>query len=243
MKSKFIAPSKRGNMPHEKEILNKSSMAGGQVISEDVVLVSPPHPFFIHEPRTECREVGIHDLIARADEFVTMSSEGMANVAKGIHKAMSPTEVEWVEQMVAIHNLKLHKRPPFGKVPRRPLDPSSTGSTTSDTGSSSQALDPAPSPCVPHVNVSFYWWGFRIYMDHCICKLVTSFGTPIAGAGTVIAGILAAAGVGGPWIALAAGLILLMAAWIAWADGYCTPNSGANYNQSWTVQGWITTVC
>jgi hypothetical protein len=46
-----------------------------------------------------------------------------------------------------------------------------------------------------------------------------------------------------PYIALAAGLIALMIGWITWADGYCTPNSGANYNQSWTVQGWITTVC
>jgi hypothetical protein len=200
----------------------------------EMVLVASSHPYFIrHAPKKRPHEVEIHELIARADEYVTVSSEGIASLAKAIHNVLSAKEIEWVEQMIAMHNLKLH-RILHGKHLQQ----------TFDTGSSSQALgNPGPSPCVPHVTVSFYWWGFRIHMDHCFCKLITTFGSPAANAVNVIGAILAAAGLGGPWAALAAGIILLMVGWIVWADGYCTPNSGANYNQSWTVQGWITTVC
>jgi len=57
--------------------------------------------------------------------------------------------------------------------------------------------------------------------------------------------LLAAAGISfvNPWVALGVGILVTMLGWIAWADNYCSPPSGANYNQSWTVQGWITTVC
>jgi hypothetical protein len=185
--------------------------------------------------------VRIDDLIERADDHVMIGKDGEATIAKSIEKNLSKAEMQYVADLVAIHNLKLHTR-------QQPVDRTEPPDAPSDTAETSQPLGdpppPAPTPCPPNASISFYWWGFRIHMDHCFCNLIPVFGTVGTGAGAVIAGMLAGSGVaGGPYVALAAGLILLMAAWIKYADGACTPNSGANYNQSWTVQGWITTVC
>ena len=72
---------------------------------EEVVLVNAPHPFLIREPQPQIRirEVAINDLVARADEYVTVAN-GVATVAPAIRKVMSAAEVQWVEHMVAIHN-------------------------------------------------------------------------------------------------------------------------------------------
>src|SRR5215472_11742864 len=234
---------------------------------EEVVLVGAPHPFLIREPqpKTRIREVAINDLVARADEYVTVVN-GVAIVAPAIRKAMSATEVQWVELMVAIHNatmampqVRLQQRGNEGggdpAVPgnigsRHPAGSSgSPGFPGSDTSSSSQKLGDPPAPCTPNVTVTYYWWGFRLHLDHCFCKLLVPFGVAnTVGAGSTVTFLIAAlgsqaAGAINAYIGLAAGLITLMIAWIVWADGYCTPNSGANYNQTWTVQGWITTVC
>jgi len=140
-----------------------------------------------------------------------------------------------VDLLVQLYNLESarHFRASVkaGKTPEAPAD----------TGSTSEALG---SPCVPSVSISFYWWGFRIHMDHCFCSSLNP--VTVAGDAGMVAVLLLAAGIdvfASPWFALAVALILTMVAWIVLADSYCTPNSGANYNQSWTVQGWITTVC
>jgi hypothetical protein len=100
--------------------------------------------------------------------------------------------------------------------------------------------------CVEYANVTAYWWGFRIYMNHCLCNDIKLI---LAGGGATLSAIFAilveagvASVIGGVWVGLAVGIIATMAAWIDWADNYCG-NMGCNYNQSWTVQGWITTVC
>lgn len=216
-----------------------------QMHADGLLLLAPDHPFAtIDSPhyRRPCdpRTVMVDDLIARADDFVTVGDDGTAVIAKAIRKHLTEQEIEHVEAMVAIHNLKLHTHP---RVPVAPPTP-----PTDDTASTQQPLGdppppPAPAPCTPNAFVTFYWWGFRIHLDHCFCKMIPLFGTAAAGISGSIAAILVAAGAGGPWVGLAAALIALMAAWITWADGYCTPNVGANYNQSWTVQGWITTNC
>ena len=212
--------------------------------ADGVVLLAPEHPYAVTDsPLAErpCRPnvVMVDDLVARADEFVSIGDDGRALVAKAIRKHLTDQEIEHVEAMVAIHNLKLHDRPPHLLPPPPPA------ADDTDTGTSSQALDPpAPQPCTPNASISFSWWGFRIHLDHCFCKMIPLFGTAGAGSAASVAAILGLAGISaGPWIGIAAGCIALMAAWITWADGYCTPNSGANYNQSWTVQGWITTNC
>ncbi len=184
-------------------------------------------------------------------------------------RSMSAAEVQWVEHMVAIHNatmagpqVRLQRRgddgggdPPPGNVgSKHPAGSSGSpgfpgSSTSSDTSSTSQRLGDPPSPCTPNVTITYYWWGFRLHLDHCFCKLLVPFGVGnTVVSGSVMAFLIAAlgtqaAGAINPYIGLAAGLIVLMIAWITWADGYCTPNSGANYNQTWIVQGWITTVC
>jgi hypothetical protein len=255
---------------------NASLQSEGSSELEHVVLVNAPHPLLIREPqpREPIREVAINDLIARADEYVTVVN-GVAIVAPAIKKVMSATEVQWVEHLVAIHNVTMPSQnvnvsvggaqirlQPQGAGVRPPALPhagsqsggSSSGDTpptSSSTSSTSQAIGGSPPvPCTPNVTITFYWWGFRLYMDHCFCKLLTPIGSAAAGAGGVTAALLLAGFAGtniafaaGPYFALAASLIAAMVGWITWADGYCTPNSGANYNQSWTVQGWITTVC
>jgi hypothetical protein len=176
---------------------------------------------------------------------------------------MSDTEVGIVAHLVDLYNsdrvVRFRESVKLGRLQPEPSPPAD------DQGSTSEALGNAPDPCVPHISFSFYWWGFRIHMDHCFCSMLKPIGQGAASLAASVGAILAtfkiatdaavaAAGAGaaaagggvaaaGPWIALAAGLIATMLGWIAWADGYCTPNSGANYNQTWTVQGWITTVC
>lgn len=233
-------------MDHDEAVLAKLKATERRVHErdDDIIIVAPEHPYFTrHMPeKYRPRVVEIHDLIARADEYVTIADNGDAVIAKAIEKAMSRAEVEHVETLVSIHNMKLHERYPFQI---KPVDDSESTTDTSNTGTTSQPLgDPPPTPCTPHVTFTAHWWGFRIYMDHCMCNAL-KLGTYVSGVASVVTALLAAAGlsIANPYIALAVGLISLMLGWIAWADGYCIPNSGANYNQSWTVQGWITTVC
>jgi hypothetical protein len=173
------------------------------------------------------------DLIARADAHIGLADDGTATIGDRISEALTPAELEYVQLLVSLHNAR-----PAGQrataadrnaPPRRQTGPQALGA-----------------PCVANASATAYWWGFRIYMDHCLCNDI-AFG--IAGGSTVtgvVFGILAAtevvSAIGAGWIGLAVGIIVTMAAWIAWADGYCG-GVGCNYNQSWTVQGWITTVC
>jgi hypothetical protein len=217
--------------------------------NDNVVIVGAPHPSVIrHSIVSEhpLREVAISDLVARADKFVTISN-GTANIDPALKDEMSPTEAAAVAHMIEAYNSETARQfrasLQAGKVklPRK-VDP------PADTSSSSQALGSAPPPsaCTPNLSISYYWWGFRIHMDHCFVSLLKPFGTGIAAAAGTVATFMAAAGLStsvNPYLGLAAGLIATMVGWITWADGYCTPNSGANYNQSWTVQGWITTNC
>jgi hypothetical protein len=211
--------------------------------SNELVNIALDHPLrMLSLPSGEgLVTVRIDDLIGRADDHVTIGKDGQATIAKSIERSLSSAEIEHVAALVAIHNLKLH----IGEQPVKRTEPTDTPSDTAET---SQPLGdpppPAPTRCTPHASISFYWWGFRIHLDHCFCKMIPVFGAVGTGVGAGVASLLAASQVaGGPYVAIAAGIIAFMAGWIAYADGACTPNSGANYNQSWTVQGWITTVC
>src|SRR4051794_19208449 len=137
--------------------------------ADGVLLLAPDNPFAtIDSPHyrrpSDPRTVLVDDLIARADDFVTVGDDGTAVIAKAIRKQLTEQEIEHVEAMVAIHNLKLHTHQ---RVPVEPPTP-----PADDTASTEQPLGdppppPAPVPCTPNVSVTFYWWGFRIHLDHC----------------------------------------------------------------------------
>jgi hypothetical protein len=220
-------------------------------VSENVVIVGAPHPGVIrHQPPgiESPREVPITDLVKRADKYVSIV-KGKAKLDPKIEAVMSDTEIAMVAHLVELYNsdtaqrfrdsVKGWRRP----VPKRPPAPPADEGTSS----TSQALgDPPPMPCTPHISIIFFWWGFRIRMDHCFCSLLIPIGGGVSAVAGVIALFMAATGLAGsvnPWLGLAAGLVATMIGWITWADNYCTPKQGANYNQTWTVQGWITTAC
>jgi hypothetical protein len=207
----------------------------------EAIIVGPPHPSVLRNP-PQFREVPITDLIERADRYVSIE-KGAAKLNPAIQEVMTAAEIAMVEYLVNLHNSESarHFR---ASVKEGPVRPAPTPDT--DTGSTSEALGSPPAPCVPHVSIRFFWWGFRINMDHCFCSLINPAAAGIGVTVGAIAAIMQAAGLAvaaNPYLGLAAALILTMVAWISWADSYCVPNSGANYNQSWTVQGWITTVC
>ena len=213
-------------------------------ISDNVIISGPPHPSVLRNP-PQFREVPITDLIERADRYVSIE-EGAAKLNSAIQEVMTAAEIAMVEHLVQLHNSESarHFRASVKAGPVRPAP--KTPDTPTDTGSSSEALGSPPAPCVPSVSITFFWWGFRIHMDHCFCSLINPAAAGVAATVGAVAAIMQAAGLAvaaNPYLGLAAALILTMVAWISWADSYCVPNSGANYNQSWTVQGWITTVC
>lgn len=206
-------------------------------------VVVPPLPPPLNEGRRQVFDaalatddvqlVEIDDLIARADAHVDLAEDGTASISERIGEALSPLEVEHVKLLVSLHNAR-----PAG------LRATPVGRNIAlKMRSEPQALGDA---CVASASARTYWWGFRIYMDHCLCNDIAFAVGAGTGATGVIFGLLSATevvtAVGAGWVGLAVGIIVTLAAWIAWADGHCN-GAGCNYNQSWTVQGWITTVC
>jgi hypothetical protein len=192
-------------------------------------------PLGFRLPTADVQLVALDDLIARADAHVSVTDDGTAMVDDQIDQDLAPAELEHVRLLVSAHNA----RPP--ELRAKP----DTTQVAAESGlrTEPQALGEA---CVANASASTYWWGFRIYMDHCMCNdIALAIGLGSTATGTIF-GLLAATevvtAVGAAWVGLAVGIIVTMAAWIAWADGYCG-GVGCNYNQSWTVQGWITTVC
>jgi hypothetical protein len=205
----------------------------------------PPPATIVRKPE----EVIITGLIQRADKHVSIDGD-IAKINPLIKQDLTEDEINKITEIVNLYNSdkalqfrELFKLPIIN--PGQPMAPS----TSSDSTSTSQAINnPPPSPCTPHISVSFQWWGFTLHLDHCFCYLLKSFGGVVGPTANNVSAILAAAGVtgasaGNAWVGLAVGLIAFVWAWIAWADGNCTPNTGANYNQSWTVQGWVTANC
>jgi hypothetical protein len=173
------------------------------------------------------------DLIARADAHVSLTDDGIVTLSDKISDVLSPLELEHVRLLVSLHNAR-----PAG------LRATPTGRST--------VLKRRPQPqaageaCIASASAATYWWGFRIYMDHCLCNDITfaigAGGTAVSSVFGLLVAVDVVSAIGAGWIGLAAGIIVTMGLWIAWADAYCG-GVGCNYNQSWTVQGWITTVC
>ena len=186
-------------------------------------------------PADQVRFVEIDDLIARADAHVTIAEDGMARIGQTISEVLSPLELEHVRHLISLHNAR-----PVG------LRASSAERDPMLKSQSQGQIQAMGERCVEDATASTYWWGFRIYMNHCLCNDIEFVVGAGAAAASAIFTILTAAevvtAIGAGWIGLAVGIIVTMALWITWADGYCG-GMGCNYNQSWTVQGWITTVC
>jgi len=205
------------------------------------IVVVPPMPLRLRQfqlestralPSDGVRIVEMDDLIARADPHVSVGEDGMATISDQASEVLSPLELDHVRLLVSLHNAK----------------PSQMRATSADRNVPLRTRRPpqALERCVESANVTTYWWGFRIYMNTCLCNDIKFI---IAGGSTIISAVFAlmveagaATAIGSVWLGLAVGIIVTMAAWIDWADNYCG-NMGCNYNQTWTVQGWITTVC
>ncbi len=119
--------------------------------------------------------------------------------------------------------------------------PESSRASNLDGGTIAQRFD-ADDVCQAAGRYSGYWWGYSLYLNHCLC---VDIAFALAGGGAVT-GLVGAVIGGIPGIVLGsvAAFLAIEAAWLAWADAHCN-NSGAFVSGTWLSVGtpWIKTTC
>jgi hypothetical protein len=209
--------------------MQNNEMPGGGLIIPSPIIVSgaPTQP----EPL-----MTLPQWLEAAENHVRVSDDLVASIEGDLSESLPPHLALMVERAVEVYNglpLDWRQMEPGD----RQEEPEGPLIGRADEG-----------PCVPVLSPSYFWWGERIFVNHCLIATIAVW----IQAGVGFAGIIALiAGLMNPVVTsvLAAATVVGIVASIYLAalqacDTYCG-DQGANINALWFPPGiyWVSTIC